>query len=893
MGLSLRGHIIGKIIMPSAIILLAIGIVTLAIMWPNAKSWSNTVQINMVAEEQKNLEFRTYNLKELARKIFTHIESDVIILKEYANSIYDNSFNIVNYYPSFFGVSSVDPTLPPGGLTNGNNIDYSGWYNNFNSNPNTETNLNSSSIMDNVWRALFRSNLNYASLYIGYEDSLFRNFPYQRLDGFPTLSYTCLSNNLPTIGYDPKCRSWYQNSKTNKTKVIFTEPYNDASTGNVLISASHAIQDIGNTFLGVVSIDIVMQTLESAITGETILENGYSYMIDITGNSIVYPELPRDRVYKIWENEFTDTTEANAFQITVFPNMTANQVGQQEFTKNGSPWLITYSNVNDTNYMVAMVVPNSDITRATDNIESSINNSLIGAVVAMTVVIILVIILFFVIMIKLADSITEPVQHINEKLNRIADGDLTVEMVDMNSNIREVNNLIGDFQQLVAVLRSANNAFLKNNIQNALECYNEVEVLMKEIGNNVGLGVIQINKAYSLMELTKIQDNLEKSEEYFELAISNATNMMQKEVSKQDNNGKIFFKSKLADRHMGLGLLYVKKGEYQKAFNEYDRSLELHSECDNILGRVRTLGNKGQLYREIGEDGNAGNCFDQAHRIAEEKWQVEPNEENSIAMQYSLLNMGLYCKDIGNYDEAGRLLNSALSLRETIDKHFQLVCLSNLAFINEKLGNKELADQIKKDFALGGSIHAIFCLDISGSMAGQRITICRENINDILSEYLKPSDNASLITFHSRCKWVFKNESIGDNLLELKGKVNRGTNTGGRTAFYDAVYQASKHLVEENDMENGSQWIIALTDGQDNESKVKLKTLREYVGKYNLNIIIIGALLEQRELDTIHTISSASENGIFIAATNIEGISDAFKSVGEIISRGQFALETL
>ena len=153
MGLSLRGHIICKIIIPTSLILLAIGTVTLAIMWPTSKSWSNTVQINMVEEETNNLQLRTDNLKELSRNIFGHVKSDLIVLKEYSNSIYNSSFNIVNYYPDFFGIQSVDPTLPPGGLTNGINIDYSVWYNKFNSNPGLEFNLQNSSIMDNAWRA--------------------------------------------------------------------------------------------------------------------------------------------------------------------------------------------------------------------------------------------------------------------------------------------------------------------------------------------------------------------------------------------------------------------------------------------------------------------------------------------------------------------------------------------------------------------------------------------------------------------------------------------------------------------------------------------------------------------------------------------------------------------
>src|SRR5207249_4577040 len=117
---------------------------------------------------------------------------------------------------------------------------------------------------------------------------------------------------------DPRCRSWYVNSKSVRNTVIFTEPYNDAGTGTVLISASHSITDASNNLLGVVAVDVGMDSLEAAIVSEKILQNGYSYLIDSSGNVVVYPALQRDKVYKIWDVEFTDQTESSTFKTTIF-----------------------------------------------------------------------------------------------------------------------------------------------------------------------------------------------------------------------------------------------------------------------------------------------------------------------------------------------------------------------------------------------------------------------------------------------------------------------------------------------------------------------------------------------------------------------------------------------
>jgi len=213
MALKLKSQIICRIVIPTVLFLMAIGIVSLALLWPNIDTWTNRGQAHIVTEETKNLVVRTENLRQVSATVFGEIANEVDHLAEYAENIQQGNFNIANFYPSYYGASS-DPNQeppgghPPGGLdTNGKNKDYSLWFNKFNQNPLTNINLQNSSVLDNVYRALYSGNDNYIALYIGFEnDGMSRLYPYERVDGYISDQYTCASNGAQITGYDPRCR---------------------------------------------------------------------------------------------------------------------------------------------------------------------------------------------------------------------------------------------------------------------------------------------------------------------------------------------------------------------------------------------------------------------------------------------------------------------------------------------------------------------------------------------------------------------------------------------------------------------------------------------------------------------------------------------------------------
>nr|QBK89200.1 MAG: uncharacterized protein LCMiAC02_02950 [Mimivirus LCMiAC02] len=878
---------------PLAMVFIIMCFTTLSVIIPTTISWGYEVKTHIENEEINNLILRTTNLRNLSSLNFRHISNDLILMRDYANDIYGNKLPIENYYKHYY-VTDPGPPLD----TNGLNTEYSIWFNKASSDPNTQTYLNDSSVMDNTWRALYKSNNGYAGLYIGFEDGLFRHLPYMDLSGFPTFTYTCIITNALTVGYDPRCRGWYFLAKNDQTKIHFTEPYSDAGTGNILISVSHAIVDSSNNFLGAVSVDISMQNLASAILSEKILDNGYTYLMDMTGKLVVYPGLDYDKVYTVYDKEFTYLSEKESFE-PVFNIITGNtgNIGKETFIKNGEEWLSIFSKVQDTDYIVVMVVPNSDIVKAITDINILVGVTIGIATAIMIVITIVMIFISVVVNIISANKITKSIKKFDTVECAITKGKYDVELEETDETSPEFKKMGRYLKDLILAIRFGNKSYFKGDHQKAFENYMKVLNITKEFDNKIGEGVVLNNLGSVVMELDKMV--LKRSEDYFNEAITNVEDILD---STKDNDKQRRFKITLANRYMNLGVLYVTWKKSGKAIEMYNKSISLHKQCDNKLDEITVMGNLGILYLELNDNAQAFGKFKVAFDVASGMYKDEQTKENANVLRYAMLNMGKYYNKTKDLYQALDYLVKGLRLENTIDINFQKECLTHMAQAYEKIGNNLLANKIRKTLNITRPKHVLFVLDVSGSMQGPPIRNCRESINTIIKNYMNVNDLVSLLKFQQNYSWVFKDEEIKGNLddLLLTDKVNNYTQADGTTAFYYAVDKAIRHHTKMKKNNTREQWIVALTDGDDNESNkhnIYSNTVVNKIKEHGVNIIVItvGKLSNIRE---IKNIVRASKSGMHIEVKDgnngVHGIKEAFtKAIKMINNRGRINIESL
>ncbi|MUZ71052.1 HAMP domain-containing protein [Agrobacterium vitis] len=113
----------------------------------------------------------------------------------------------------------------------------------------------------------------FMSTYVGHQaDGKFTSVPFQPLPE----------------GYDPRIRPWYQGA-VKANKVVLTEPYTDASTGQLILSAAVPVKREGQLY-GVAASDFSLKTLVGLIKAVDIGGKGSAFLVNSNGTILVHPD---------------------------------------------------------------------------------------------------------------------------------------------------------------------------------------------------------------------------------------------------------------------------------------------------------------------------------------------------------------------------------------------------------------------------------------------------------------------------------------------------------------------------------------------------------------------------------------------------------------------------
>lgn len=116
--------------------------------------------------------------------------------------------------------------------------------------------------MMNIFKDFIDSHKDSISIYLGLKDKTMYTYPSAEYED----------------GFDPRERLWYKNAvETNS--ITWTEPYVDVHSNKLVVTASAPVYNNSNEFIGVIGIDIDLDTLSKNINKMTIGNNGYPMLI--------------------------------------------------------------------------------------------------------------------------------------------------------------------------------------------------------------------------------------------------------------------------------------------------------------------------------------------------------------------------------------------------------------------------------------------------------------------------------------------------------------------------------------------------------------------------------------------------------------------------------------
>lgn len=266
------------------------------------------------------------------------------------------------------------------------------------------------------------------STYYGTESGKFTIYPIQEMEA----------------GYNHKERSWYKQAMANKDKTIITLPFKSATTGKNVVSIAKTVSKAGKV-IGVVAMNISLETLSNTIAKSKVGISGYVFMADEAGNVIAHPDndlIGTDGAAKLSFWEETKVKDSD------FINYTYN-----EENKFGA-----YVTNDYTGWKLVASLSDSELTNDTKTIK---NLTLIVSIIVVFIAIIMSLLL--------SNGIANNIKKMKESFSLASNGDLTASVeIKTKDEFKELgddfNRMMANISSLMGSVEKSSNTVLQTSV---------------------------------------------------------------------------------------------------------------------------------------------------------------------------------------------------------------------------------------------------------------------------------------------------------------------------------------------------------------------------------------------------------------------------------------------
>jgi len=322
---------------------------------------------------------------------------------------------------------------------------------------------------------------------------------------------------VPLTNYDPTIREWYTTAEANRDKVIWVNPYVDAGTGKIVISAAKAVLD-NNNLIGVVGIDIDLSVLSNQLTNLVIGNSGNIIITDPNGVNLIAKDeesIGKQTILdlKLWEDM---KVKADGFSNYKDPS--------------GENFYGVFRTNQRTGWRIAALIPETELT-------SKMSVLLINTLIVAILTILIASITTYII----SKDISKKVKHLQKSFETVAEGNLnadvkiesndefgiiSISFENMLKNIREALKKVSDSSEDVV---EASDMIL-DMTKESNSALNEVSQTIYEIAKGSQEQAEDIEKnSQNILEFSKVLDGVSESIE--------AVNELSKQTNEYSNLG--------------------------------------------------------------------------------------------------------------------------------------------------------------------------------------------------------------------------------------------------------------------------------------------------------------------------------------------------------------------
>ncbi|WP_185976967.1 MULTISPECIES: methyl-accepting chemotaxis protein [Shewanella] len=228
----------------------------------------------------------------------------------------------------------------------------------------------------------------------------------------------------PGSSYDPRQRTWYQETK-NQGEFLFTAPYADAGSGEILVSAAMPLSENGE-FKGALFTDISLKSLADISNRANLFGAGYAFIVGKKGEFIAYP----------------DSSKNGRPMSQVFGSQLDTSMASSQLDIDGKMHLVIFRPLSGLDWSLGIVLDEGVIFSAADDLR---RDAILYSVLALIVAILL--------MSGIIRQLMKPLDILNEAMRDVStgEGDLT-RRLSTDSDV-EFATLAGNFNNFVIKLQ--------------------------------------------------------------------------------------------------------------------------------------------------------------------------------------------------------------------------------------------------------------------------------------------------------------------------------------------------------------------------------------------------------------------------------------------------------